>query len=60
MTVAVILFLAFAGTIFFACNFLLKVVETLKIKRLIPHAPMVRPNRHLPLLCSDIRIHSRA
>jgi hypothetical protein len=60
MIVAVILFLASAGTIYFACEFLLNVVEWLNGKRVSVHAPMMRPNRPLPLLCSHIRIHSRA
>jgi hypothetical protein len=57
MIVAVILFLASAGTIYFACEFLLNVVEWLQVKRISSHAPMVHPNRSLPLLCSHIRIH---
>jgi hypothetical protein len=50
MIVALLLFLASAGTIYFACEFLLNVVERLNTKRVIARAPMVRPNRPLPLL----------
>jgi hypothetical protein len=42
MIVAVILFLASAGTIYFACEFLLNVVERLTAKRVNTRAPMVR------------------
>jgi hypothetical protein len=40
MIVAMILFLASAGTIYFACEFLLNLVEWLATS----HAPMVHPN----------------
>jgi hypothetical protein len=60
MIVAVILCLACAGTIYIAGEFLLNAVEWRNVKRVSPHAPMVHPNRPLPLLCSHIRIHSRA
>lgn len=40
MIVAVTLFLASAGTIYFACEFLLNVVEWL----VTSHAPMLHPN----------------
>jgi hypothetical protein len=56
MIVAVILSLASAGTIYFACEFLVNVVEWL----VTLHAPMLRTNRPLPARCSHIRIHSRA
>jgi hypothetical protein len=41
MIVAVILFLASAGMIYFACEFLLKVIERLTAKRVNAPVPMV-------------------
>jgi hypothetical protein len=58
MIVAVILYLASAGTIYFACEFLLNAVEWLKVKRVSSHAPMVHPT--LPLLYGPTRFRSCA